>query len=187
MGSLRGSEGVWSSWRRNQSSKATSYTRSSNTVMSLWGHPTPSQRKPKHKIKWNTICVVFTDSIWEDEYNSKHYRSNVRMRVLEDTNTERVSSWLQARLEATTVVSVIPHVAGHHTPSEHEAAKHCQGHTHVEQTEAIGTTWALTEQSGVTKREAASTLLHRLGSCIHSMNWEVHGRFLSPKYLFHGL
>lgn len=64
------------------------------------------------------------------------------MRVLEDTNTERVSSWLQVRLEATTVVSVIPHVAGHHTPSEHEAAMHCQGHTHVEQTEAIGTTWA---------------------------------------------
>lgn len=92
------------------------------------------------------------------------------MRVLEDTNTERVSSWLQVRLEATTVVLVIPHVAGYHTPSEHEAAMHCQGHAHVEQIEPIGTTWALTEQSVVTKREAASTLLHRLGSCIHSMN-----------------
>lgn len=82
------------------------------------------------------------------------------MRVLEDTNTERVSSWLQVRLEATTVVLVRPHVAGHHTSSEHEAAMYCQGHTHVEQTEAIGTTWVLTEQSGVTKREVASTLLH---------------------------
>lgn len=81
------SEGVWSSWRRKQSSQATSYTRSSNTVTSFWGHLSPSQRKPKHKIKWNTICVVFMYSIWEDDYNSKHYRHNVRMRVLEDANT----------------------------------------------------------------------------------------------------
>lgn len=38
------------------------------------------------------------------------------MRVLEDTNTERVSSWLQVRLEATTVVLVIHMLLGtiHH-------------------------------------------------------------------------